>query len=159
MKSTHRVTDAVFIEIIKESVSIRGVLIKCGLAPQGGNYLTIHNRIKKLQLDTSHFLGRGWSKSRKLPQFNTPLESYLTNAVKCTSYKLKQKLLAANILEAKCNICQLTLWNSKPIPLELHHIDGCKNNNCSTNLTLLCPNCHAQTVNYRGRNCIKNINL
>ena len=39
-----------------------------------------------------------------------------------------------------------------PIPLELHHIDGNNQNNNLTNLTLLCPNCHAMTDNYRGKN-------
>ena len=36
--------------------------------------------------------------------------------------------------------------------LELHHIDGNHSNNELSNLTLLCPNCHALTDNYRGKN-------
>ena len=35
-----------------------------------------------------------------------------------------------------------SLWNSKPIPLEVHHIDGNKTNNTLENLMIVCPNCH-----------------
>lgn len=40
----------------------------------------------------------------------------------------------------------------KPIPLELHHINGVHSDNRIENLQLLCPNCHALTDNYRGKN-------
>lgn len=36
--------------------------------------------------------------------------------------------------------------------LEIHHIDGNCRNNSEDNLILLCPNCHALTDSYRGRN-------
>ena len=45
-----------------------------------------------------------------------------------------------------------SLWNSKPIPLEVHHIDGNKTNNTLENLMIVCPNCHAQTDNYKSKN-------
>jgi len=54
--------------------------------------------------------------------------------------------------EYKCNICNLTVWNNKPIVLELDHIDGDKKNNTLSNLRLVCPNCHSQTPTFRGRN-------
>ena len=42
------------------------------------------------------------------------------------------------------------------MPLEIHHIDGNHKNNHLENLQILCPNCHALTNNYRGRNIINN---
>jgi predicted HNH restriction endonuclease len=45
-----------------------------------------------------------------------------------------------------------------PIPLELHHIDGDKTNNTLENFQLLCPNCHALTDSYRGKNVKKKRN-
>ena len=37
-------------------------------------------------------------------------------------------------------------------PLEVHHIDGNYQNNKEENLTLLCPNCHSLTENYKSLN-------
>lgn len=54
--------------------------------------------------------------------------------------------------EYKCECCGLTEWRGKPIPLELHHKDGNHDNNKLDNLEILCPNCHAQTDNYTGKN-------
>lgn len=39
----------------------------------------------------------------------------------------------------------------KPIALELHHINGIKDDLRIENLQILCPNCHAFTDNYRGK--------
>lgn len=69
-----------------------------------------------------------------------------------TTFKLKLKLLATGVKEKKCEKCNLEIWNNLPIPLELHHIDGNSSNNDLTNLQILCPNCHAQTDNFRGKN-------
>lgn len=55
----------------------------------------------------------------------------------------------------KCECCGLEQWQDKPIPLELHHIDGDRYNNELDNLQLLCPNCHALTSNYRGKGTVK----
>jgi len=51
-----------------------------------------------------------------------------------------------------CNCCKLSEWIGKEIPFELNHIDGDNKNNLRENLEALCPNCHAQTDTWRGRN-------
>lgn len=67
---------------------------------------------------------------------------------------LKKRLIDEKILEYKCNKCGIDSWNESAITLELDHIDGNKKNNKLTNLRLLCPNCHSQTITYRGMNKI-----
>lgn len=51
-----------------------------------------------------------------------------------------------------CWQCKNSTWNEQPIPLELEHIDGNSQNNSLDNLSILCPNCHAQTHTYKGKN-------
>lgn len=52
----------------------------------------------------------------------------------------------------RCWECKNTMWNGHPIPLEMDHIDGNSQNNRKKNLRILCPNCHALTPTYRGKN-------
>ena len=53
----------------------------------------------------------------------------------------------------KCQKCGCDgQWQGGIISLELHHIDGNNTNNTLSNLQYLCPNCHALTDNYRGKN-------
>ena len=52
----------------------------------------------------------------------------------------------------KCEICKNIKWMKKDIPLEMDHIDGNHQNNSFENIRLICPNCHAQTPTYKGKN-------
>lgn len=54
--------------------------------------------------------------------------------------------------EYRCELCNLSDWLGAPITLEVHHIDGVNNNNETSNLQVLCPNCHSQTDNFRAKN-------
>lgn len=51
-----------------------------------------------------------------------------------------------------CASCQLTEWLGNPIPIQLDHVDGNPDNNQIENLRLLCPNCHACTPTFSGKN-------
>lgn len=51
-----------------------------------------------------------------------------------------------------CENCKMTEWLGQPIPLEVHHKDGNRHHNELANYELLCPNCHALTDSYRGKN-------
>ena len=139
-------------DAVKESFSIRQVLTKLGLAPKGGNYSTFNRLIKKYNIDTSHFTGKFYNKGRKLPPRAYPLQDILVKGRHTQSHKLKLRLISSGILENCCSICKLYEWMGKPIPIELDHIDGDNLNNELSNLRILCPNCHAQTPNYRGKN-------
>jgi Zn finger protein HypA/HybF involved in hydrogenase expression len=69
-----------------------------------------------------------------------------------SSSSLRIRLIKEKYFEHKCYCCNNTLWLDKPIPLELEHVNGDKFDNRIENLTLLCPNCHALTPTYRGKN-------
>jgi hypothetical protein len=146
--------DKEFAVIVQEARSIRQVLIRVGLAPAGGNYLTIKRRIASLGLATDHFLGQAhlrgklnlWHPKRPLAEILVKNSSYM-----CTK-TLKRRLLREGVLERKCSACLRTRWRGQPIPLELEHKNGNRSDNRLCNLTLLCPNCHALTPTYRGRN-------
>lgn len=78
------------------------------------------------------------------------LEYYLNNKTTINSSRLKKYLFKFNIKKKRCENCKMTKWCNKNIPLELHHVDGNNKNNYIFNLQILCPNCYAQTGNYRG---------
>ena len=52
----------------------------------------------------------------------------------------------------RCEQCLNETWFNKKIPIEIDHIDGNKQNNTLENLRLICPNCHALTETYKGKN-------
>jgi 5-methylcytosine-specific restriction endonuclease McrA len=81
-----------------------------------------------------------------------PLVDILVEKSTYQSNKLRKRLLADGLKEHKCEVCFNTTWMDKPIPLELDHINSINDDHRLHNLRLLCPNCHAQTDCYRGRN-------
>lgn len=80
------------------------------------------------------------------------MEDILSNKVSYQSNKLRVRLISEGYKEHKCECCGNAEWMGKKIPLEVHHKDGNKKNNNLSNLELLCPNCHALTDTYRGKN-------
>ena len=137
-------------KLVDESYSYAEVARKLGMCSKGGNYNTLRRHIEKLGLDTSHFLGRGWSKNKKV-QPKVPIELYLNNSKPITSWKLKNKLIRDNIKRNECEICGISEWNGKPISCQLHHKNGNNKDNRLENLQILCPNCHSQTDSYAGK--------
>lgn len=52
----------------------------------------------------------------------------------------------------KCEECNITDWNGRPITFQVDHIDGNASNNMPTNVRLVCPNCHSQTDTWGAKN-------
>ena len=148
-------TDEEFRQVVAESLSVRQVLTRVGLVPAGGNYKTVHNRISRLALDISHFMGKGWNAGPRYKMLGKPFSwdgVLIENSLYTSTFRLRNRLIEFGLKEAKCESCGLTEWLGKGIPLELHHTNGVHNDHRLANLQLLCPNCHALTENYRGKN-------
>lgn len=131
-------------QFVKDSYSFRQLGVKCGYNPNGGSLVkTMAAMVEELQLDISHFKGRAWNKENyqyeRFKKGRTIRNGSATKAI-------------IALRGHKCECCGLESWLNKPIPLEVHHIDGDRLNNELENLQLLCPNCHALTNNYRGKN-------
>jgi hypothetical protein len=155
MGRPRKYTDDQFIEAVKNSFSIRSVLSKIGIRPTGGNYEVAKRRIIDLGLDISHFTGKGhlagkthnWAKK-------TPTNEILIKNSNhgITTHKLKNRLIKEGYFDRKCYGCGRTKWEGQDIPIELEHKNGNRFDNRIENLTILCPNCHALTKTYRGKN-------
>lgn len=100
---------------------------------------TLNNYLEKMGIK---YDGRqDWNKGKTNPKYVTAKE--YANKDYVSSNILKQKMIRDGIKEAKCEICGLTQWLDKPIPLELHHKNFNHYDNDFSNLQILCPNCHA----------------
>ncbi|SES81878.1 HNH endonuclease signature motif containing protein [Hymenobacter actinosclerus] len=148
-------SDAEFQQAVAECLSVRQVLSRIGLVPAGGNYKTVHARVARLGLDTSHWTGAAWNQGERFRAFGTPFcwdDILVENSTYASTFRLRKRLIEYGLKEHRCEACTLSEWLGEPIPLELHHVNGVNNDHRLENLQLLCPNCHALTDNYRGKN-------
>jgi Zn finger protein HypA/HybF involved in hydrogenase expression len=56
-----------------------------------------------------------------------------------------------NLIEYKCQSCNINKWKDEYITLDLDHINGIKDDHRKDNLRFLCPNCHSQTSTFRNK--------
>lgn len=148
-----KVTDQQILTAFNDRTNVSFCAIKraVGLSTKGSN-----DRVKKVlaanNCDTTLLLGQASQKGKKLGA-RYALATYLVlDGKKILGTELKLRLIAEGIKEARCEHCKNVEWLGNPIPLELDHINGNNRDNRLMNLRLLCPNCHALTPTYRGRN-------
>jgi 5-methylcytosine-specific restriction endonuclease McrA len=146
------------IELCKNSYSYAEVLRKAGRQQGGGTQATLKKKIEEYGIDISHFTGQRWQESPNQQNNTISRESYSLDEVFIENSPVTQKVLRGyierhNILEYKCQTCGCDgNWQNGIIALEVDHINGDNTDNRIENLRYLCPNCHALTETYRGRN-------
>ena len=144
-------------ELCQDSYSYSEVLQKAGRKLGGGNQETLKKKIAEFEIDISHFTGQRWRQSpHQQPQQG--VEKYALDEVFIENSPVTQKVMRGyverhKLIEYKCQNCGCDgHWQNGIISLEIDHIDGNNTNNQLSNLRYLCPNCHALTETYRGKN-------
>lgn len=151
-RSLSSIPDDDVIEAIRTSRSFTEAGAKLGIRA-GGNHSRLKRRVSALGLATSHFMGQAWRRGDRRPTVPPrPLSEVLVVGRLERTSRLRERLIREGLKGRSCELCHRGSWNGRPIPLELDHVNGRRDDNRIANLRLLCPNCHAQTDTYRGRN-------
>ncbi len=139
-------------ELIKVKNNFSEVAKELNLSVGSNTYLEFKKIAKKYGLDTTHFNRKGKSNQRKN---SLKEEDIFKKESLIASSRISSYLFKFGIKERVCERCGRVEWEGEPIPLQVHHIDGDRTNNSIENLQILCPNCHALTDNYCGKNAKK----
>jgi len=129
---------------IKEAIRTSTTFVEAAIKANHSRK-TLGRYVSKYKIDISHFKGASGR--------NVPLENVFVITDKRVNASIKRYALLYGVLEDKCGICgQEPTWNNQNLLLELHHINGNPLDNTIKNIQLLCPNCHSQTDNNKGKN-------
>lgn len=134
---------------VASNTTLKGALQTLGLSIRSNNYVTIKKYISIFGCDTSHFKGctHGGYARIALSDILVQNSGYLSTK------RLKSRLFQAGLLNNECALCHLgPVWMGAPIVLQIDHVNGDPTDNRLENLRILCPNCHAQTPTFRGKN-------
>lgn len=139
-------------EAVKNCYSFAELCRRLGLCPEGSNPKTLRKKMDEFKVDYSHFTGRAWNKNPNNPIYRTKYEPSLCEHSSLSSSNVKALVYRLGLKENKCECCGLSEWLGNPLICEIHHINGDSTDNRVENLQILCPNCHSQTDNFRGKN-------
>lgn len=126
----------------------------------GSNIATVKEMINLLDLDVSHFTGQAWTKNqtKELDSRIASQEKYSLDEIFIEDSPVSRKVARGyverhSLLEYKCQNCGNDgNWQGGIIKLQLHHKNGRNQDHRLSNLEYLCPNCHALTDSFAGKN-------
>lgn len=145
------ISDEQLASAVADSVSYSGVLKR--LRVNQSSYKHFRGRIRRLNLDTSHFTGKP---EVYVHRFRRSADEVLVvlpeGSLRVPHARLKRAMLDLGVLY-KCVSCgNIGEWLGYKLDLEIDHVDGNWRNNLIENLRFLCPNCHGITPTHRNKN-------
>ncbi|SEP56047.1 HNH endonuclease [Streptomyces radiopugnans] len=140
---------------VPSSTSYADVMRRLGLPVNDANHRRVHRQVIRLGLDTSHFKRR----SRREPRPRTPkriagevLRVLPRGAPRVNHARLRRALDEIGV-PYRCVGCgNPGEWREAVMTLHIDHVNGDWHDNRRGNLRYLCPNCHAITDTWCGRN-------
>lgn len=126
----------------------------------GSNSQTAHYIIDKFNLDLSQLQINRYAaimnRAGKRKIGKEGYEKYFIDHSTIKRSRIRKIIIENNLIPYVCSFCGNNgKWLNRDLSLELDHINGVNNDNRLENLRWLCPNCHAITDTYCGKN-IKN---
>ena len=147
----YKLSDNDFTQIIVNSSSCIEAMVALGFKCVAGNARqTVKRRIAELQIDISH-----WADNTKNAHvaIELPHDDYFAKNTTRSGGHTRKRLLKYNLIPYVCAICGNNgEWQGQPLTLQVDHINGDHTDNQLHNLRFLCPNCHAQTETFSGKN-------
>ena len=108
--------------------------------------------MKKLNVDENRAQFGEWSKNN----LTKPDSEVFCEGATIARHHVKKKIIQRELIPYVCNICETDpIWQGKPMPLILDHINGINNDNRLENLQFVCSNCDSQLPTYKARNIKK----
>ncbi len=140
------------------SESISEVANKLDCNRSGNGFYTLRNAAIELGLNQDHMPTTRTKRSTNSRRKRSPLSDILIeNSTYSNTDSLRKRLIREGLKTEACEICTLSEWMEKKIPLALDHINGVRSDNRIDNLRVICYNCHGQTETFGSRNRVKKI--
>jgi 5-methylcytosine-specific restriction endonuclease McrA len=147
----YQLADEQFKSVILKSSSCAEAMHNLGFSCTTGNSrVTVKRRISELGINIEHWAD--YTKNAHIATL-TDHDKYFAKGTPHSGGHIRERILKFNLLPYECAMCgNKGEWQGKELRLQVDHKNGDHNDNQLHNLRFLCPNCHAQTDTFGGKN-------